>query len=48
MIGNTEIMNRYLKSLTELEKHKRDFFEAIITLIIQEQYFLKLFNKIKR
>ncbi|XP_076386045.1 uncharacterized protein LOC143264130 [Megachile rotundata] len=49
--GNTEIINKNLQSLANIlskQSTRLDLFEAIIILIIQEQHFLNLLEKIKR
>lgn len=49
--NNTEIINKNLENITKTlnEQNKQlSIFEAVITLIIQEQHFLDLLNKIKR
>lgn len=49
--NNTEIINKNLENITKTlneQNKKLSIFEAIVTLIIQEQHFLDLLNKIKR
>ena len=49
--NNTEIINKNLHNLANIlnEQNTRfDLFETVITLIIQEQHFLNLLEKIKR
>ncbi|XP_076546662.1 uncharacterized protein LOC143305748 [Osmia lignaria lignaria] len=49
--GNTEMINKNLQNLANTlseQSTRLDLFEAIITLITQEQHFLNLLEKIKR
>ena len=49
--NNTETINKNLQNLADSlhDQNKRlHLFEAVVTLIIQEQHFLTLLGKIKR
>ena len=48
---NTDVINKNLLNISKtLNGHREEFniFEAVVTLIIQEQHFLDLINKIRR